>query len=41
MNIFKLHQRQYSSKIVDKKGYYILFIIPLFIIQVTKLVQLT
>jgi hypothetical protein len=28
----------YSSKIVDKKEYYLLFLIPVFIVQVTKLV---
>jgi hypothetical protein len=29
----------YSFKIVDKKRYYVLFLIPVFIVQVTKLVQ--
>jgi hypothetical protein len=31
----------YSSKIVDKKIYYVLFLIQVFIVQVTKLVQFT
>jgi hypothetical protein len=29
----------YSSKVIDKKRYYVLFLIPEFIVQVTKLVQ--
>jgi hypothetical protein len=31
----------HSSKIVDKKRYHVLFLIPVFIVQVTKLVQFT
>jgi hypothetical protein len=32
----------YSSKVVDKKEiYYVLFLIPVFIVQVTKLAQFT
>jgi hypothetical protein len=31
----------YSSKIVDKKEILVLFLIPVFIVQVTKLVQFT
>jgi hypothetical protein len=31
---------QYSSKIVDRKRYYVLFLIPVFIVHVTKLYSL-